>query len=107
MRGLLGGLVEAWPSQVRPALGITLHGSSRLLTTAWGCSDNNISDAGAASLGEAIKHLSSLQSLDVRYVGCCSESLFSGGGIGVVARGACIRRSRWQACGMLCGECVQ
>ena len=64
------------------AWGITPHVSSRRLTTAWGCSKNYIGEAGAASLVEAIKHLSSLQSLDMGCVGYGSERVWRGGGIG-------------------------
>ena len=34
------------PDQSLGACGITPHGSSRLLTTAWGCSQNQIGNAG-------------------------------------------------------------
>ena len=81
MKGLIGGLVHG-PDQFLGACGIERHVSSRLLTNAWGCSQNVILAAGAASMAEVIKQLSSLQSLNMRYVGCGSERVWRGGGIG-------------------------
>ena len=61
-----------------------------------------IGDAGAASLGEAIKQHSSLQSLDVRYVWGGSERVWRGEGVG----GEVEARVYVEGV-MLCGECIR